>query len=67
MTHETETRQLVWKELKSSSEKDGIFTLAWNVHRTKVPGGWLVWVIHNTGGLAFYPDPEHKWDGRSLD
>ena len=31
--------------------------------RAKVPGGWLV-VIGATG-LAFYPDPQHAWNGQS--
>ena len=31
--------------------------------RTKVPGGWLVAA---EGGLAFYPDAGHGWDGTSL-
>ena len=66
MTQEAEPRQLVWEELKSSRKGGGIFTMGWHVHRTKVPGGWLVLVIHNTSGLTFYPDPEHKWDGWSL-
>jgi hypothetical protein len=30
--------------------------------RAKVPGGWLVAV---GDGLAFLPDPGHKWDGSS--
>ena len=67
MEQGTEGRQLVWEELKSSrSEGGGMFTMTWKVHRTKVPGGWLVLVMHNTSGLTFYPDPEHKWDGGSL-
>jgi hypothetical protein len=33
------------------------------VYRLKVVGGWL---IHLGGGVTFYPDPEHKWDGNSL-
>ena len=64
MTQEAEP--LVWEKLKSSRKGGGIFTLNWNVHRTKVPGGWLVLVIHNATGLTFYPDPEHEWDGWSL-
>ena len=66
MAQETEGRQLVWQELNSSRAGGGILKLDWNVHRTKVPGGWLVLVIHNTSGLAFYRDPDHKWDGGSL-
>jgi len=58
MSQGTEQRQLVWEELKSSRVGGGII-------RTKVPGGWLVLVIHETSGLTFYPDPEHKWDGGS--
>jgi hypothetical protein len=65
MAHGTEQRQLVWEELKSSNAEGGIFGLGWKIHRTKVLGGWLVLVIHNTTGLTFYPDPEHKWDGAS--
>ncbi len=32
--------------------------------RAKVPGGWLISVTN--GGLTFFPDPEHAWDGSSL-
>ncbi len=38
------------------------------VWRTKVPGGWFVFV-HRAGeeaGAFFYPDPNHEWDGNSL-
>ncbi|MCO5166807.1 MAG: hypothetical protein M9894_10635 [Planctomycetes bacterium] len=34
------------------------------LHRSKVPGGWMV--MTPRGGLAFYPDPQHTWDGNSL-
>ena len=34
------------------------------VRRAKVPGGWLI--ASGSGGIAFYPDPEHAWDGASL-
>lgn len=34
--------------------------------RTKVPGGWLV-MSPRMGGVAFYPDPQHTWNGGSLD
>lgn len=46
--------------------------------RAKVPGGWLLLLdlrsyaggpfpTHTTkSGVAFYPDPDHKWDGNSL-
>lgn len=45
-------------------------------NRAKVPGGWLIYICdHGSqrgsggwghGGLTFYPDPKHKWDGISL-
>jgi hypothetical protein len=66
MAQGTELPQLVWQELNSLRAGGGILKLDWNIHRTKVPGGWLVLVIHNTTGLTFYPDPEHRWDGGSL-
>jgi hypothetical protein len=35
--------------------------------RSKVSGGWLLMLIGSgTTTLAFYPDPDHKWDGNSL-
>ena len=41
------------------------------LYRTKVLGGWLiVWYWADSsgafGGITFYPDPEHKWDGNSM-
>jgi len=35
-----------------------------SVARAKVPGGWLV--IYGKEAIAFYPDPNHAWDGSSL-
>jgi hypothetical protein len=36
------------------------------VLRASVPGGWFVYVgYNNQGGVTFYPDPDHRWDGRS--
>ena len=46
-----------WQPIKSSLQP---------VLRAKVPGGWLVLVAGGNGGLTFYPDPEHRWDGCSL-
>lgn len=38
---------------------------AYNLWRTPVPGGWLVFIDipHAPGvpSLAFYPDPEYQW------
>ena len=38
------------------------------VHRARVPGGWLVLVGHHAGfhGVTFYPDPKHQWKGDTL-
>ena len=42
-------------------------SLSARVSRAKVPGGWLLIAITNSGGgLTFYSDPQHKWDGNSL-
>ena len=39
-----------------------------NASRAKVPGGWFVAISAKEGEtLIFYPDPEHEWDGSSLD
>ncbi len=67
---------IVWEELES--KKDNKKTSS-TVERAKIPNGWLV-RMYNTdhhadeysgfgwgfGGLAFIPDPDHKWDGNSL-
>jgi hypothetical protein len=38
-----------------------------STYRTKVLGGWLVFVDSGDGsGLTFLPDPMHHWDGSSL-
>lgn len=42
---------LDWQEVKSSQRQ--------KVMRARVPGGWLVSV--DRAGVAFYPDPEHRW------
>ena len=37
-------------------------------YRAKVPGGWLVDCrVVEGGGLTFVPDPNHEWDGGTLD
>ncbi|MCG2754903.1 MAG: hypothetical protein L6247_04970 [Desulfobacteraceae bacterium] len=50
-----------WKELKQNLRRYG------SLYRAKVPGGWLVRISQSEGeAMTFYPDPDHKWDGRSL-
>ena len=55
--------RLTWEDLPSTI----------NLHRAKVPGGWLVALEQPTSrgasfhmSCAFYPDPNHEWDGGSL-
>ncbi len=50
---EAPERALVWEPLNSTQP----------CCRAKIPGGWL---ISAGGALAWYPDPEHAWDGASL-
>ena len=54
-----------WEEI--SKESVG------SIMRAKVPGGWLVIYFHKggavgfqAGGLTFYPDPKHEWNGGTL-
>ena len=59
---------LIFKELWTKIG-DGNFSELY-IYRAKVPGGWLL-AAHkkdrNWTGTNFIPDPEHKWDGSSLD
>ena len=67
--------QLVFKYMGTGGGKPYNVSLS----RSKVPGGWLIIAISDlqggghgpgsntaAGGLTFYPDPDHKWDGSSL-
>jgi hypothetical protein len=52
---------LTWENLKNEGGPQ-------YTYRTKVPGGWLVATENYTascGGLTFFPDPKHEWDGNS--
>ncbi len=39
------------------------------IRRAKVPGGRLIFYYDpsDIGGTTFYPDPNHEWDGGSMD
>jgi hypothetical protein len=55
-----------WEGLQSTRTPGG---LSFHAYRAKVPGGWLVYIHLDPdcgGGVTFYPDPGHKWDGGSL-
>lgn len=40
-------------------------------YRSRVAGGWLVFIYTpgkgGLGGVTFYPDPDHTWDGGTQD
>jgi hypothetical protein len=69
MSQEPEQPELVWEKVPSARKDQKWYHGDWEIHRAKVPGGWLV--ITRVGGevpqgIAFYPDPEHKWNGGSV-
>ena len=48
----------VWEKLRAGAHP---------TFRAKLPGGWLVATGESAArGIAFYPDPEHAWDGATL-
>jgi hypothetical protein len=52
--------KLYWQKIKNTGEVSGVN----DSKRAKVPGGWLVMVW--SGSITFLPDPNHQWDGNSL-
>lgn len=66
----TSRKPLVFEQLRTYERRgtdaspsplnEGIF-------RAQVPGGWLVLLKGDQPSLFFYPDPNHKWDGGSMD
>jgi hypothetical protein len=52
--------ELVWERIAEGS----VLGVVGEIVRAKIPGGWLV--VMGPSGLAFVPDPEHRWDGNSL-
>jgi len=60
---------LFWENVNTEREDAGMLDSSYLVERARVPGGWLViaqFKIGGSHGLAFVPDPEHKWDGGSV-
>jgi len=45
---------LDWEEVNSNITR--------TIHRAPVPGGWL---LAQQNGMAFVPDPEHAWTGKT--
>ncbi len=60
--------KLIWESIENDELGDRMFgTQTIFTKRAKVPGGWLVCMIGGrAGGITFYPDPNHQWDGNSL-
>ena len=61
---------LEWQLVETSDDSrhdeliGGITSL---VARAKIPGGWLVKLQHGDAiASTFVPDPQHKWNGKSL-
>ena len=58
-------KPIYWEECGKCKmmEKKNIDMGFW-CYRARVPGGWFIRVDDM---ILFYPDPEHQWDGSSLD
>lgn len=55
---------LKWEEIDRHTEGRAHMSM---VSRTKIPGGWLVKGVTQSGagggiGLTFVPDPDYKWE-----
>jgi len=37
------------------------------MYRARIPGGWLLYIVGAAEGITFVLDPDHKWNGASLD
>jgi hypothetical protein len=60
LTSNKDGRKLRWEQIESARG---------HVFRSKVPGGWLVILEYGSSSpsIVFYPDPDHAWDGSSLE
>ena len=70
MSNSELSRELVWQRLESKRADQSWLHVDWEVHRAKVLGGWFV--LTRIGGaapqgIAFYPDPQHAWNGGSVE
>ena len=60
---------LKWETLNTEREDQSLLDSRYITERAKVPGGWLVisqFYVGGAHGLAFLPDPEHRWTGGSV-
>lgn len=66
-SQKTYAGKIEWEELENVG--DPII----HIFRAKIPGGWLVTSKESTAsrgaaiGLTFVPDPNHTWDGNSIE
>jgi hypothetical protein len=58
-----EKRVLTFERLTNRVEGNSSFLL---VFRARIPGGWLVATRPNDN-VTFVPDPNHEWNGGSLE
>lgn len=57
--------EFYWEKLDCKNQPTGGLG-AW---RAKVPDGWIIAIRcggGEGGGVTFYPDPNHQWDGGTL-
>ncbi|WP_071789104.1 hypothetical protein [Leptolyngbya sp. Heron Island J] len=57
--------EFTWEKLYCKGQPLG----GLGVWRAKVPGGWIIAIRcggSEGGGVTFYPDPHHQWDGGTL-
>ena len=56
-----------WQQVSSTlhNEKGKQDSVA--MYRARVPGGWFVKIYYEGVAAFFYPDPEHKWDGKTVE
>ena len=55
------TPKLEWQKLKSKHKNVP------DLYRSAVHGGWLIGSDKEAFSLVFLPDPDHQWDGASIE
>jgi len=60
-----------WERIKTDTGEPGFMGIKPEryIYRAKVLGGWLVGIPGSDGSwsITFYPDPDHQWDGNTLE
>ncbi len=65
-------KTLKWQELRGFPVNEADDSSRARLYRAAVPGGWLIGFSEycgdgGVGGVTFMPDPQHAWDGGSVD